>query len=260
MNIFSIFSLLGGLAMFLYGMGIMGDGLEKLGGGKFERILEKFTNNPFKGVAVGALITAVIQSSSATTVMVVGFVNSGIMKLAQAIGIIMGANIGTTITSWILSLTGIQGDSFLINILKPANFTPVLAFVGILLNMAARTDKKKDIGSILLGFSVLMFGMNTMSDAVKPLAEVEGFTNILLLFKNPVLGVLAGAVLTAVIQSSSASVGILQALSATGAITFGSAIPIILGQNIGTCATALISVSVLPETQKEPQLYIFTSI
>jgi len=241
MNIFSIFSLLGGLAMFLYGMGIMGDGLEKLGGGKFERILEKFTNNPFKGVAVGALITAVIQSSSATTVMVVGFVNSGIMKLAQAIGIIMGANIGTTITSWILSLTGIQGDSFLINILKPANFTPVLAFVGILLNMAARTDKKKDIGSILLGFSVLMFGMNTMSDAVKPLAEVEGFTNILLLFKNPVLGVLAGAVLTAVIQSSSASVGILQALSATGAITFGSAIPIILGQNIGTCATALIS-------------------
>ena len=241
MDIFGVFTLFGGLAMFLYGMNIMGDGLEKLGGGKLERILEKFTNNPIKGLFVGLFVTAIIQSSSATTVMVVGFVNSGIMRLAQAIGVIMGANIGTTVTAWILSLTGIQGDSFFVNILKPANFTPILAVIGIILNMAAKTEKKKDIGTILLGFSILMFGMETMSGAVKPLSENEAFRNILLMFKNPVLGVLAGAALTAIIQSSSASVGILQALSATGAITFGSAIPIILGQNIGTCATALLS-------------------
>lgn len=241
MDIFGIFSLFGGLALFLYGMNIMGDGLEKLGGGKLERILEKFTNRPIKGLFVGMLVTAVIQSSSATTVMVVGFVNSGIMKLSQAIGVIMGANIGTTITAWILSLTGLEGDSFIINMLKPVNFTPILAVIGIILNMTAKTEKKKDIGIILLGFSILMFGMNTMSNAVKPLETNEAFRNILLMFKNPVLGVLAGAALTAIIQSSSASVGILQALSATGAITFGSAIPIILGQNIGTCATALLS-------------------
>lgn len=241
MDIFGVFTLLGGLAMFLYGMNIMGDGLEKLGGGKFEKILEKLTSNPIKGVALGALITAVIQSSSATTVMVVGFVNSGIMKLGQAIGIIMGANIGTTVTSWILSLSGIQGDSLLVNIVKPQNFTPVLAFVGIVFTMVAKSDKKKNIGNILLGFSVLMFGMQTMSSAVEPLKDVEAFTNILIMFQNPILGVLAGAVLTAVIQSSSASVGILQALSSTGKLTFGAAIPIIMGQNIGTCVTALIS-------------------
>ena len=241
MSVFDIFALFGGLAMFLYGMNVMGDGLEKLGGGRFEKILEKLTSNPVKGVILGAAVTAVIQSSSATTVMVVGFVNSGIMKLGQAIGIIMGANIGTTITSWILSLSGIEGDSFLIQFCKPANFTPILALIGILFMMTAKSDKKKNIANILLGFSVLMFGMETMSGAVAGLKTNETFTNILTLFQNPVLGVLAGAVLTAVIQSSSASVGILQALSSTGKITFGAAIPIIMGQNIGTCVTALIS-------------------
>ncbi len=241
MSIFNIFSLFGGLALFLYGMNIMGDSLERIGGGKFERILEKVTSNPIKGVLVGALVTAVIQSSSATTVMVVGFVNSGIMKLAQAIGIIMGANIGTTITSWILSLSGIEGDSFFVQILKPINFTPILALIGIVLQMFSKKDSHKNIGNILLGFSVLMFGMDAMSGAVEPLKTNDEFKNILIMFQNPVLGVLAGAVLTAIIQSSSASVGILQALSVTGAITFGSAIPIILGQNIGTCATALVS-------------------
>jgi phosphate:Na+ symporter len=241
MSIFNLLSLFGGLAMFLYGMNIMGKGLEKLGGGKFERILAKLTSSPIKGVMLGIGVTAVIQSSSATTVMVVGFVNSGIMKLSQAIGVIMGANIGTTVTSWILSLSGIEGESFLIQRLKPVNFTPILAVIGIILNMSAKTDKKKIIGDILLGFSILMFGMNLMSSSVEPLADVPEFANILTMFQNPILGVLAGAILTAIIQSSSASVGILQALSATGAISFGAAIPIIMGQNIGTCATALIS-------------------
>ncbi|MDY3030867.1 MAG: Na/Pi cotransporter family protein [Clostridia bacterium] len=241
MSIFNLFALVGGLAMFLYGMRIMGESLERLGGGKFEKILERLTNSPIKGVVLGAAITAVIQSSSATTVMVVGFVNSGIMRLSQAIGIIMGANIGTTVTSWLLSLTGIEGDSLFINLLKPANFTPILAIIGVILQMATKDEKKHNIGNILLGFSVLMFGMESMSGAVKPLANVPEFTNILTMFQNPVLGVIAGAILTAVIQSSSASVGILQALSATGSITFGAAIPIILGQNIGTCVTALIS-------------------
>lgn len=241
MDIFKIFSMFGGLAMFLYGMNVMGEGLEKLGGGRFEKILERLTSNPIKGVILGAAVTAVIQSSSATTVMVVGFVNSGIMKLSQAIGIIMGANIGTTVTSWILSLSGIQGDSFLVQICKPANFTPVLALIGIIFIMASKSDRKQNIGTILIGFSVLMFGMETMSSAVAPLKDVPQFTSILTLFRNPALGVLAGAVLTAVIQSSSASVGILQALSATGQITFGAAIPIIMGQNIGTCVTALLS-------------------
>lgn len=241
MDIFAIFTLLGGLAMFLYGMNLMGDGLERMGGGKFESVLEKLTNNTLKGVILGAGITAVIQSSSATTVMVVGFVNSGIMKLSQAIGIIMGANVGTTITSWILSLTNIQGDNLIMNLLKPANFTPVLAFAGIVMTMASKKDKIKNVGHIFIGFAVLMFGMEMMSDSVKPLADVPEFTNILVMFKNPVMGVIVGALLTAVIQSSSASVGILQALSVTGAISFGAAIPIILGQNIGTCVTALIS-------------------
>ena len=241
MTIFNLLSLFGGLAMFLYGMSVMGNGLEKFGGGRFESILSKLTSNPVKGVMLGLGVTAIIQSSSATTVMVVGFVNSGIMKLHQAIGIIMGANIGTTVTAWILSLSGIQGDGFFIQMLKPINFTPVLAFIGIALLMFAKSDKKKNIGDIFLGFSILMFGMNLMSTSVEPLKDVPQFANILTMFSNPILGVLAGALLTAIIQSSSASVGILQALSATGAITFGSAIPIILGQNIGTCATALIS-------------------
>lgn len=241
MDIFGVLTMVGGLALFLYGMSVMGAGLEKMSGGKLERILENLTSNPIKAVLLGAGVTAVIQSSSATTVMVVGFVNSGIMKLSQAIGIIMGANVGTTITSWLLSLTGIEGGSFFVQMLKPSSFSPILAMAGIILLMSGKTDKKKDVGEIMLGFAVLMFGMETMSDAVKPLADVPEFTNILTMFHNPVLGVLAGALLTAVIQSSSASVGILQALSVTGAFTYGSVIPIIMGQNIGTCVTAMLS-------------------
>ena len=233
MDIFNLLSLLGGLAMFLFGMSVMGDGLEKCAGSKLKTILERLTSSPLKGFLLGVVVTAVIQSSSATTVMVVGFVNSGIMSLRQAVGIIMGANVGTTVTSWILSLSGIEGDSFFIRMLKPSSFSPILALIGIILYMFIKNSKKKDIGSILLGFSVLMFGMESMSGAVAPLKDIPAFTNILLLFSNPILGVLAGAVLTAVIQSSSASVGILQALSATGSITYGSAVPIILGQNIG---------------------------
>ncbi|MDD6305676.1 MAG: Na/Pi cotransporter family protein [Clostridiales bacterium] len=241
MDIFGILTLLGGLAMFLYGMNVMGAGLEKMSGGKLERVLENLTSNPIKAVLLGAGVTAVIQSSSATTVMVVGFVNSGIMKLSQAVGIIMGANIGTTITSWLLSLTGIEGGSFFIQMLKPSSFSPILAMIGIIFTMSAKSDNKKDIGQILLGFSVLMYGMQTMSGAVEPLADVPEFTGMLTMFNNPVLGVVTGAVLTAVIQSSSASVGILQALSVTGGFTYGSVIPIIMGQNIGTCVTAMIS-------------------
>lgn len=241
MDIFGLFTLVGGLALFLYGMNVMGSGLEKVSGGRLERILEKLTSNPVKAVLLGAGVTAVIQSSSATTVMVVGFVNSGMMKLSQAIGIIMGANIGTTITSWLLSLTGIESENFFVSLLKPSTFAPILALIGIFLFMAAKSDKKKNIGEILLGFAILMSGMETMSGAVEPLADVPEFTNILTMFKNPLLGVLTGALLTAIIQSSSASVGILQALSVTGGFTYGSVVPIILGQNIGTCATALLS-------------------
>lgn len=241
MDFFGLLSMIGGLSLFLYGMNVMGGGLEKVSGGRLERILEKLTSNPLKAVLLGAGVTAVIQSSSATTVMLVGFVNSGIMKLSQAIGIIMGANIGTTMTSWILSLSGVQGNSFFIRMLKPTSFSPILALIGIILMMSSKEDKKKDVGSILLGFAVLMFGMDTMSAAVKPLADVPEFTGILMKFTNPLLGVLVGAILTAIIQSSSASVGILQALSVTGAFTYGSVIPIIMGQNIGTCVTAMIS-------------------
>ena len=236
-----VLTLIGGLALFLYGMNVMGAGLEKMSGGKLERILENLTSSPIKAVLLGAGVTAVIQSSSATTVMVVGFVNSGIMKLSQAIGIIMGANIGTTITAWILSLSGIESSSFFLQMLKPSSFSPILAIVGIILVMSSKSDKKKDVGEILLGFAVLMYGMQAMSGAVEPLKDVPEFTNILMMFKNPILGVLAGAILTGIIQSSSASVGILQALSVTGGFTFASVIPIILGQNIGTCVTALIS-------------------
>lgn len=241
MDIFGILTLAGGLALFLYGMSVMGSGLEKISGGRLEMFLERLTSNPFKAVLLGAGVTAVIQSSSATTVMVVGFVNSGIMKLHQAIGIIMGANIGTTITSWILSLTGIESESVFIRLLKPSSFSPVLALIGVIFYMSGKNSRKKDVGEILLGFAVLMFGMESMSGAVKPLADVPEFTNMLTMFKNPLLGVIVGALLTAVIQSSSASVGILQALSVTGAFTYGSVIPIIMGQNIGTCVTALLS-------------------
>ena len=241
MDLFSILTLIGGLALFLYGMNAMGDGLAKVSGGKLEKILENLTSNPIKAVLLGAGVTAVIQSSSATTVMVVGFVNSGIMKLSQAVGVIMGANIGTTITSWILSLTGIQSDNFIIQMFKPTSFSPVLAIVGVIFILFINDSKKKDIGSIFIGFAILMYGMDMMSSAVKPLAEVPEFTNLLLKFSNPLLGVVAGALLTAVIQSSSASVGILQALCLTGAVPFSAAIPIIMGQNIGTCITAILS-------------------
>ena len=241
MDIFGILTLIGGLALFLYGMDVMGAGLEKVSGGKLERILEKLTSNPLKGVLLGAGVTAVIQSSSATTVMVVGFVNSGIMKLSQAIGIIMGANIGTTVTSWLLSLTGIDSGNVWINLLKPSSFTPVLAMIGIVLMMTGKKSKKADVGEILLGFAVLMTGMESMSGAVKPLADVPEFTNILTMFHNPILGILVGALLTAVIQSSSASVGILQALSVTGILTFASAFPIVLGIGVGAACPVLIS-------------------
>jgi phosphate:Na+ symporter len=240
MTVFNVFSLLGGLALFLFGMDIMGKALEKQAGGQLQKILSKLTDNPLKGFFLGLCVTAVIQSSSATTVMVVGFVNSGIMELHQAIGVIMGSNVGTTVTSWILSLSGLQGDSFLINMLKPTSFSPVLAFIGILLYMG-KSEKRKGIGTILIGFAVLMTGMTAMSNAVLPLQNEAWFTNLFIRFSNPLLGVLVGAVVTGIIQSSSASVGILQALSATGVITYGSAIPIIMGQNIGTCVTALIS-------------------
>ena len=234
-------SLIGGLAFFLYGMNVMGDGLTRLSGGRLERILEKLTDNRIKAVLLGAGVTAVIQSSSATTVTVVGFVNSGIMKLNQAIGVIMGANIGTTVTSWILSLTGIEGNNLLVTLLKPTSFTPILAIIGIFLIMASKQEKRKHIGAIMIGFAILMFGMDTMSAAVKPLADVPQFTHILTMFSNPILGMLAGAILTAIIQSSSASVGILQALCLTGSVPYATAIPIIMGQNIGTCVTALLS-------------------
>ncbi len=241
MDFFDLLSMIGGLALFLYGMNLLGDGLAKASGGRMEMILEKLTSNPIKAVAMGAVVTAVIQSSSATTVMVVGFVNSGIMKLQQAVGIIMGANIGTTITSWILGLSGIESDAFFVQLLKPSSFSPVLAIIGIAIIMFSKNEKKKNVALILIGFAILMTGMDTMSAAVKPLRDVPEFTSILTRFSNPIMGMVAGLVLTAVIQSSSASVGILQALCATGAVSFGTAIPIIMGQNIGTCVTAMIS-------------------
>ncbi len=241
MTIFNFITLFGGLALFLYGMSLMSDKLEKLAGGKLEQIFEKLTSNRFKGLLLGVVVTAIIQSSSATTVMLVGFVNSGIMRLSQAISIIMGANIGTTVTSWLMSLSGLEGDSFLVQMFKPSTFSPILAFIGIVLRMFCKDGKKKDIGGILIGFAILMTGMDTMSASVEPLKESPSFAKLLTLFNNPLFGVLAGALLTAIIQSSSASVGILQALSKTDGITFGMALPIIMGQNIGTCITAIIS-------------------
>lgn len=241
MSFFDLLTMIGGLALFLYGMNVLGDGLAQASGGRLEKILEKLTNTPLKAVLMGAGVTAVIQSSSATTVMVVGFVNSGIMKLQQAVGIIMGANVGTTITAWILGATGIDSDSFFVQMCKPTSFSPVLAIVGMGFLMFSHREKLKNTATILVGFAILMFGMDTMSNAVKPLADVPEFTGILLRFSNPVLGMLAGLLLTAVIQSSSASVGILQALCMTGAVGYSAAIPIIMGQNIGTCVTAILS-------------------
>ena len=241
MTIFDGLNLVGGLCLFLMGMNLMGEYLEKSAGSSLKGLLARMTTNKMMGFITGLAVTAVIQSSSATTVMVVGFVNSGIMTLKQAINVIMGANVGTTATAWILSLTGIEGDSLIMSLLKPSSFTPVLALIGTAMCMFSKSSRKKDVGMILLGFTALMYGMDIMSDSVAGLKEVPAFTNILTLFTNPILGVLAGAVLTAIIQSSSASVGILQALSSTGSITFGAAIPIIMGQNIGTCVTAMIS-------------------
>lgn len=241
MDIFSLLSMIGGLALFLYGMEVLGDGLKKASGGKLEHILEKLTSNKLMAVLLGAGVTAVIQSSSATTVMVVGFVNSGIMKLSQAVGVILGANVGTTVTAWILSLTDVNGTGFFLQLLKPTSFSPILAIIGVCLISMGKKERQKNIGTILIGFAVLMFGMDTMSTAVEPLAEQPEFSHILLMFSNPVLGMLVGLILTAVIQSSSASIGILQALCATGVVSYATAIPIIMGQNVGTCVTALIS-------------------
>ncbi len=241
MDIFGVLQLLGGLCLFLFGMETMGDGLKKASGSKLEEILSRLTSSVPKGVLLGTAVTAVIQSSSATTVMLVGFVNSGIMTLRQAIPVIMGANIGTTATAWLLSLSGLQGDSFIIQMLNPMAFSPILAAVAIVFMMFMKSEKKYDIGLILIGFAVLMYGMDIMSSAVKPLADVPEFVNVLTMFSNPVLGVAAGAIFTAAIQSSSASVGILQALCKTGAVTYGTTIPIIMGQNIGTCITAILS-------------------
>ncbi len=241
MNIFNVLELIGGLCLFLFGMDVMGSALERRAGGSLQSLLSKLTTGKIAGLLTGLGVTAVIQSSSATTVMVVGFVNSGLMTLKQAINVIMGANIGTTVTAWILSLGGINGDNLFVQLLKPMSFTPVLALIGIIFFMFLKDSKKKDTGAILLGFAVLMFGMDIMSEAVAGLKDVEGFKELFLMFKNPILGVLAGAILTAIIQSSSASVGILQALATTGLVSYGAAIPIIMGQNIGTCITAILS-------------------
>lgn len=239
--IFPIFTLLGGLAFFLFGMNVMSTGLEKMAGGRLEKTLKSMTSNPFKSLMLGAGITIAIQSSSAMTVMLVGLVNSGIMQLEQTVGVIFGSNIGTTLTAWILSLAGIEGDNFFIKLLKPENFSPIFAFIGIILIMMSKSSKKKDLGSIFVGFAVLMFGMTLMGDAVEPLADNESFKSILTAFNNPLLGVAVGAIFTGIIQSSAASVGILQTLAQTGAITYGMALPIVMGQNIGTCVTSLIS-------------------
>ena len=241
MDIFDVLSMVGGLALFLYGMHIMGDALAKMSGGKLEKVLERLTSNKWSAVLLGAGVTAVIQSSGATTVMVVGFVNSGIMKLNQAVGIIMGANIGTTATSWLLSLSGIDGGSFFLQMLKPTSFTPILAVIGAILVVFCKSEKKHNIGTILLGFAILMYGMTAMSSAVEPLKDVPQFTQILTKFETPLLGVIAGFVLTTIMQSSSVSVGILQALCSTGAVSYALALPIIMGQNIGSCTTAMIS-------------------
>ena len=241
MNIFSLFTLCGGLAFFLYGMYVMSKSLEKMAGGRLERLLKRMTSTPIKSLLLGAGITIAIQSSSAMTVMLVGLVNSGVMELGQTIGIIMGSNIGTTLTAWLLSLTGIESESFFVNFLKPKNFSPLLALAGILLIMGSKKQRRRDVGRVMMGFSILMYGMELMSGAVAPLADMPEFTDLMTAFTNPLLGVLVGAAFTGIIQSSAASVGILQALAMTGSVTYGMAIPIIMGQNIGTCVTALIS-------------------
>ena len=261
MDLFGVLTLFGGIALFLYGMRVMGEGIEKRAGRQMRIILEKLTANPIKSILLGAAVTAIIQSSAATTVMVVGFVNSGIMKLAQATGVIMGATLGTTITAWVLSLSGIEGESVFVQLLKPSSFSPILALVGVSFLLFSKSNKRKDVGTILLGFAILMFGMQTMSGAVEPLAGLPEFTRILTLFESPILGVLTGAVLTAIIQSSSASVGILQALSVTGSVTFSTAIPIILGMNIGACIiTLLSSVGTSREARRTAFVHLYFSL
>ncbi len=241
MDVFSLFTLLGGLAFFLYGMHVMSAGLEKMVGGKLERVLKSMTSSKWKGLALGAVITIAIQSSSAMTVMLVGLVNSGIMQLSQTVGVIMGSNVGTTLTAWILSAAGIESSNFFLRLLKPESFSPIVALIGVLLIMSSKEGKKRDVGTILVGFSVLMTGMSFMSQSVSPLADMPIFQDILVMFQNPIAGILLGTVVTGVIQSSAASVGILQSLSMTGSITYGMALPIIMGQNIGTCVTSLLS-------------------
>ena len=261
MDIFDFLTMLGGLCLFLFGMNVMGQALERRAGGKLRGLLGKLTTGRFTGLMTGLGVTAVIQSSSATTVMVVGFVNSCLMTLRQAIHVIMGANIGTTVTAWILSLAGIDSGNVFVQLLKPTSFTPVLALLGIIFTMFCKSAKKKDTGMILLGFATLMFGMDTMSGAVAGLGELPWFRDLFLLFKNPILGVLAGAVLTAIIQSSSASVGILQALAITGKVTYGAAIPIIMGQNIGTCVTAMIaSVGASKNAKRAALVHLFFNV
>lgn len=261
MTIFNVLTMIGGLALFLYGMHMLGDGLAKASGGRMESILEKLTSNPIKAVLVGAGVTAAIQSSSATTVMVVGFVNSAIMKLEQAVNVIIGANVGTTITAWILSLDGIESTSFIIQLFKPSSFSPILAIIGVCLISFSKKEKKKDIGTIIAGFAILMIGMDTMSGAVKPLADVPEFARVLTMFSNPILGLLAGLIMTAIMQSSSASVGILQALCKTGAVSGATAIPIIMGQNIGACVTALLSsIGASREAKRAALLHLYYNI
>jgi len=261
MDLFSVLEMIGGLVLFLFGMSYMGNALEKRAGSQLKSLLSNLTSNPLKGYLLGLVVTAVIQSSSATTVMVVGFVNSGLMELAQAIYIIMGANVGTSVTSWILSLTGIESGNLFVQMLKPMSFTPILALAGIAMFMGSKKEKSRDTGSILIGFAVLMYGMDIMSGAVKPLAGNEAFTSILTMFSNPVLGVIAGAVLTGVIQSSSASVGILQALSMTGSISWATAVPIVMGQNIGTCVTALLSsVGASAEARRASMVHLYFNV
>lgn len=261
MTIFDVLSMFGGLALFLYGMHLMSASLESMSGGVLERALERSTSSKWKALLLGTVATAIIQSSSATTVMAVGFVNGGIMTLNQAVGIIMGANIGTTATAWILSLTGLQGTSLIVQLLKPTSFTPILAAIGVIMAMFSKKQKQKTIGSVLCGFAVLMYGMHIMSSAVKPLADMPEFVSIMTKFSNPVLGVLTGAVITGIIQSSSASVGILQALSLTGGVTYGIAIPIIMGQNIGTCVTALLScIGASKNAKRTAMVHLFFNI
>ena len=261
MNIFSIFKLIGGLAFFLYGITVMSSGLEKVAGGKLEKFLRSLTSSPLRGLALGTAITAIIQSSSAVTVMLVGLVNSGIMNLTQAVSVIMGSNIGTTITAWLLSLTGIQGSNFFLQCLKPESFSPILAMIGVVMILASKNTKNKHIGNILVGFAVLMFGMQVMTAAMAPLSDMPEFTQIMTAFSNPILGVLVGLILTAIIQSSSATVGILQALSLVGGVTYGIAIPIIMGQNIGSCfSSVLASIGVNTSAKRVAAVHVLFNV